>query len=432
MASLKAKAAVLWQSPSLWLLGSNLLTRGLSFIVTLLIARTVGVAALGMYSSTLISAASLTTPISQAMANSATLMAAREAGGVASWRKVLAANAWVLGVCALLAVAGPWFLYARTDTQDSFGVMPAVGYTVVAALALGQLLSQFMLGLAHGTHLSRQSAWVVTAVMLIGLLSCWPVIQIWGLTGALVQAALVMAAPGLLLWLHARCQSAAISAAEARAGYQDAWARFSHALPSIGSTFINNGTNWLCCIYWVLQHHGHTGVGLVAIGLQWAVIMQLPVNSWGGRIVHALGAAAEQGPSALKKETAFQVRRCVGVTVLMGLGISALSPWIADLYQADRHMLIALILINGLATVVSSVNYVFERVFFCLDSQRVWLATSMFTYAIQLVFTAFAIPHSLLAVAWGNLLAVSLIMVIVFLHLRWRWRQTATVGPAHS
>ena len=94
MASLKAKAAVLWQSPSLWLLGSNLLTRGLSFIVTLLIARTVGVAALGMYSSTLISAASLTTPISQAMANSATLMAAREAGGVSSWRKVLAANAW--------------------------------------------------------------------------------------------------------------------------------------------------------------------------------------------------------------------------------------------------------------------------------------------------------------------------------------------------
>ena len=55
----------------------------------------------------------------------------------------------------------------------------------------------------------------------------------------------------------------------------------------------------------------------------------------------------------------------------------------------------------------------------------------MFTYAIQLVFTAVAIPHSLLAVAWGNLLAVLLIMAIVFLHLRWRWRQTA-VGPAHS
>ncbi len=431
MASLKAKAALLWQSPSLWLLGSNLLTRGLSFVVTLLIARTVGVAALGMYSSTLISAASLTTPISQAMANSATLMAAREAGGVSSWRKVLAANAWVLSACALLALAGPWFLYARTGTKDSFGVMPEVGYAVVAALALGQLLSQFMLGLAHGTHLSRQAAWVVTAMMLLGLLSCWPVIQIWGLTGALVQAALVMAAPGLLLWLYTRRQSAAVSPAEARAGHQDAWARFSHALPSIGSTFINNGTNWLCCIYWVLQHHGHAGVGLVAIGLQWAVIMQLPVNSWGGRIVHALGTAASQGPSALKKETALQVRRCVGVTVLTGLGVSALSPWIADLYQADRHMLIALILINGLAAVVSSINYVFERVFFCLDSQRVWLATSMFTYAIQLVFTAVAIPHSLLAVAWGNLLAVLLIMAIVFLHLRWRWRQTA-VGPAHS
>lgn len=422
MAALRARAIALWHSPSLWLVGSNLLTRVLSFVVTLLISRTSGMGTLGAYSSLLISAASLTTPVSQAMANSATLMVTRRPD-TQSWRRVLTGNAWVLSGCALLVVLGPWFLFSRTDGQGSPGLPPALGYAVVAALALGQLLSQFMLGLAHGANRSRQASWLVAAVMLAGIASCWLVIQTWGLAGALVQAAVVMAAPGILLWLYVMRRATPTSAIDTVADRQDAWQRFTHALPSIGSTFINNATNWLCCIYWVLQHHGHVGVGLVTIGLQWAVMMQLPVNSWGGRIVHALGTASAEGHAALKRETAHQVRRCVGVSLLTGAAVVVMSPWIADLYHADRNMLIGLFVINGLATVVASANYVFERVFFCLESQRMWLLTSMIAYVVQLAFTMIAIPHSLLAVAWGNLLAVTTIAVIVYLHLRSRWRE---------
>ncbi len=421
----------LWHSPSLWLVGSQLLTRLLGFVVSLLISRTAGVASLGLYSSVLISAASLTTPVSQALANSATLMAARHAqaglGHQAAWRAVLAGNARVLGLCGALALVGPWFLLSRTQAEGGeggFGVVStALLYGTVAVLALGQLLSHFMLGLAHGANRSREASWLTAGVMVLALLSCATVLYRFGLQGALIQAALVVAAPGLLLWwgVMRRRAAPAVAIADQRA---EAHQRFVQAMPNIGSTFINNGTNWLCCIYWVQQHHGNLGVGLVAIGLQWMAVMQLPVGSWGGRIVHALATSSAQGPAELLAEMGRQVRRCLLVSLFMGLGVMLVSPWIADLYNADRQMLIGLLAINAAASTLAGATYVYERVFFCLDNQRMWLLVSMGAYLVQMVFTVVTIAYSLYAVALGNLLAIATIGVIVHVHLRSRLKKT--------
>lgn len=423
MATAQERAARLWQSPSLWLVGSNLLTRLLGFVVSLLISRLAGVASLGVYSSVLISAASLTTPVSQALANSATLMVAHQQG-TQGWRRVLAGHAPVLGLCAAVVLLGPWFLLSRTADEGFGGVDTALVYGVVAMLALGQLLSHFMLGLAHGANRSLQVSWLVSAVMVVALITCAPMLNWFGMSGALLQAALVVAAPGVVLWFvvmrRRRAAAAADSPADAPAVRQEAWQRFGQAMPNIGSTFINNGTNWLCSIYWVQQHHGHLGVGLVAIGLQWMAVMQLPVGSWGGRIVHGLATASRQGPGELRAEMGRQVRKCVLVSLAMGLAVMAVSPWIADLYNADRQLLIGLLAINAAASVLAGATYVFERVFFCLDSQRMWLWVSMGAYVVQLAFTVVAVRHSLYAVALGNLLAIATIGVIVHFHLRSR------------
>ena len=75
--------------------------------------------------------------------------------------------------------------------------------------------------------------------------------------------------------------------------------------------------------------------------------------------------------------------------------------------------------INALATVLAGINVVYERVFFCLGTQRPWLFLSILAYAVQLVVTWMLIPHAVQAVAVGNLMASVTVMVGVTWYL-WR------------
>src|SRR5690606_22408222 len=130
------------------------------------------------------------------------------------------------------------------------------------------------------------------------------------------------------------------------------------------------------------------------------------------------------GPAELRAEMGRQVRRCVAVSLAMGLGVLLVSPWIADLYNADRQLLIGLLAINAAASTLAGATYVFERVFFCLDNQRMWLMVSAGAYLVQMVFTVVAIRYSLYAVALCNLLDIATIGVIVHVHLRSRLKKT--------
>ena len=183
----------------------------------------------------------------------------------------------------------------------------------------------------------------------------------------------------------------------------------------MGATVANNATNWLACIYLAERAHGAVGVGQVAIGLQWMALMLLPLTSWNGRVMRALALAHGEGAPVLKGVLAGQVRRCVLITMLASAVAAAATPWIAELYRVDVAVLWGLMLVNALAAVLFAVNFVYERVCFCLGTQGVWLKMSMAAYLVQLVFTFSFIRESIWVVALGNLLGIGILLIL----MRW-------------
>jgi O-antigen/teichoic acid export membrane protein len=429
MMGLRAIGERVWQkrhSPELWLLASNLMMRGLGFVVSLLVSRMAGVNALGLYSGLLITGASPTTPVSAVLSNNATLLAVRHHGAV-PLASLLRAHGPVFLLSALMAGVGCWVMLVSSNLMDSSLVSARTVAIVAAGLVLGQLVTQLAVGLSHGADLSRQSSMVICAAVALSLLLAYPVLLSFGLAGVMLQAMAFALAPGLVLSLWfmrrragpvskdggpegTRAEVDAALAAETAQG-------FRHALPNVLATVVNNATNWVSCIYLAERYHGHAGLGLVAIGLQWMALMQLPVTSWSGRIMRDLAVAKGASPDAFRREIWRQARKCVAVSFLASAAVLTLSGWVAGLYKADAQVLFGLFAVNALAATLAGVNVVYERAFFCMGSQRPWLLISVGAYVVQLLVTLAFIRHGVLAVAAGNLVAIVLVLVLVSVYL---------------
>ena len=409
------------RSPEVALLGSNLLARALGFVASLLVSRSLGVASLGVYSGVLITTASPTTPMSAVLANNATMLAVRHRADASMWQ-LLVSHAGLLLGSLLAAALGCGLMLASGNLLSSPLLDVRVLWLVAAGLVLGQLLSQVAMGVCHGADLSRQAAWVSGGITLTALLLVYPVLHYFGLAGVMVQAMLVAVLPALAMafLLRRGTQAAHASRVPRAALSQQVKALFWQAAPNMGATVVNNATNWVSCIYLAERFHGHEGLGLVAISLQWSALMLLPVTSWSGRVMRALTLAHEQGPAALQHEMARQIRRCVGVTLLAVLPVLVLGHVIAMLYKADAALLWPMLAINGLSALLAAVNVVYERAYFCLGEQRPWLRVSVLAYAAQMLLTLVMIHWTLLAVAVGNLLAIAMVMVVVSFNLKQR------------
>ncbi|WP_290868581.1 hypothetical protein [Aquabacterium sp.] len=407
------------RSPEAWLLASNLGSRLLGFVVSLLMSRLGGVQALGLYSGLLITSASPTTPMSAVLANNATILAARHHASL-PMRRLLRAQWGVALASALMSVALCWGMLSVSGLGRSGLLAWHSVMTVAAGMVLGQVLTQTVVGLCHGAALSLQASWVVSAVTLVALLLAYPLIAVWGVAGGLWQAVGVALLPGVLLglWLWRRAGESEDAQEQAASMAGEARQQWRQAIPNILATVLNNATNWISCIYLAERFHGHAGLGLVAIGLQWMALMQLPLSSWGGRVMRALAVAHGQSAGALGAELVRQFKRCGVVSMGAACLVWAGAGLVADLYKVDRQTLVALFAINAAASALSSVNFVGERVFFCLGSQRPWLLMSVLAYVAQMGLTWVLIPHSILAVALGNLLAIALMAVMVMAWFR--------------
>lgn len=403
-------------SPELWLLASNVLSRLLGFVVSLLVSRLLGVQALGMYSGLLVTTASPTTPMASALANNATMLSSR-GGGLRALPGLLRAHGLVLLASAGVAYTACLAMLYSVALHDSVNLAWSGVALVAAVLVLGQLLTPFLMGLAHGLNLSLGVAMVTMIWTGLALLLVYPVVLWFGLSGALWQAALVGLLPALTLiaWMLWRtsAQRAEQQAVRLQHDSSEAWKYFKLAIPSMGATVLNNGVNWLACIYLAERFHGSVGVGLVAIGLQWMALMLLPLTSWNGRVMRALAVSHAESAQAFQGALRIQVRRCLLITLLTSGLVVACTPWIASLYRVEEADLWGLVLINGLAACFFAVVFVYERACFCLGIQRTWLWVSGGAYLVQLVLTWWLIPQAIWMVAMGNLVANALLMLVI-------------------
>lgn len=385
--------------------------------MTLVIARMCGPSSVGGYSAMLITCSSPTAPMALAMANSSSLMAT-EHGRAQGMQRILWANARNLVVSALLASAGAGFLLWVSGMNSLPGVPQGFQWIVALGLVVGMLLAPVTMGMAHGMGLSRAAAQWVSLVQFAGLLSVYPVVRWGGLSAALILTMIVTMGPMLVALLGWHGAAAKDALAPLGVLKQEAKHRFQQALPNVMSTVINNATNWLACIYLANRFHGHDGVAVVAVSLQWLALVQLPVSSYSGRLMYDLGVANQAGHAALAKVMKRAVIVCVGVTAVMTVLIGCASPWIADLYKLNRDTFVSLLVVGGGAATLSGVTLVYERVFFCLSSQRPWLLLSTLAYLCQLALTFALIPHSILAVPVGNAVGVAVLAIGVHVYLK--------------
>jgi O-antigen/teichoic acid export membrane protein len=380
------------RSAEVMLVLSGLLQRGFGFLSSLLLARLVGVEAVGLYTSLQISSSSLTSPLSAPLANSATLVATEHKGKV-SLRGLVLAHLPPLAATSLLAALGSsalviWWASQTTAWQQWPLWLPIFFVSLLSVSTLG---NQMMAGLLHGAGKSLPLARVTMACTVLGILSCWPVAAYFGVAGALSLAAMVLALPVVILAGLALREKPAQSLPAH--GLQGAISSgFKMALPNMLSTLIHNVVTWYCCIYLVQDRQGPSAVGLVTIGLQWMMLMQLPSLAWGGRMVADMGAAHQQSEQALQAATRHWLKKSAWSTASIGLGVASVANVIANMYHLENTVLPWLLAVNALASVLLASTFVQERAFFCLGRQRAWLALTLLGDVIQLGIT----------VAWGT------------------------------
>jgi len=398
------------RSANVMLVLSGLLQRGFGFLVSLVLARQVGLDAVGMYTSLQISSSSVTSPLSVPLANSATLVSTDHKGQV-SLMALMSAHLPALAVTGLLAALGSGSLMLWSASQTAAWQQWPVWLPIlfVSLLSVATLAGQMMAGLFHGADKSLSLAHVTMVCTALGILACWPVATYGGITGALCLATGVVALPSLLL-VGLVLPEKNTGSATNRELRRAVASGVRLALPNVASTLIHNAVNWYCCIYLIQHSHGASGVGLVTIGLQWMMLMQLPTMAWGGRMVADMGAAQQQSPEDLRQMTRHWLRKCAWSTALIGVGVSGASTLIAHLYRLQETPLPWVLMANAVGSLLLACTFVLERTFFCQGKQRAWLFLSLLGDAIQMTATVMLVKHSVLVASVGCICSALLIL----------------------
>lgn len=408
-----ASLAMQWQqSAKLMLIFASLIQRGFGFLTTLVLARLAGIESVGLYTSLQISASSIATTVSVPLSNSATLVTSRHLGQ--GLRSLLAAHTGVISLTALSMVMACIALMHFSNLSDKArSIWPWwAPVLAVSLLALSQLLSQVMAGLFHGAGRSLPVARLTLISTGVGIVLCWPTAHVAGVPGLLGLSIAVVMLPAMIMMRQAwrDAQQPNTNSPPEQDLKASVWQSAQHALPSIASTLMRNGASWFCCIYLAQALHGAAGVGLVSIGLQWMMLMQFPVSALGGQMVADLGQASSVGDQALRQVAQRWLKRCLWTTVLISVGVVAASPLITWLYKQSGSPLLWILLINAAVSVIISMNYVHERVFFCREWQKRWLVLSLLGDLAQVTFTLTLAHHSILIIAAGGLVSASLVM----------------------
>lgn len=402
--------------PHAWLVLGLLLSRATGFLIGLVLARSAGASALGLYSAVMNTAAPLVSPISHAMINNNTLMASerRDTGLRGLWRAQLVIT------LITLALALPLFawLFGRAVGHDTLEAWQW-GWVLVGAgsVVLSQLGTPMVAALLHGEGRFRAAGQWSVLTGALGLAAVVPVVWAFGLAGALGLAA----ASALLAWLLLsadvlRRHRGERAAASVRGPIL---ARLRAALPAITGMGLNGGVNWLCTIYLVHAYWRTEGVGVLGVGLQWSTLMLIPATSWGGMTLALIGQAQRSGDrAALAATLRAQLARNGGATLVAALAVVAATGMLEDLYRLQGNGLPLVLCAFAAAAVVSSINNVFERLWWAAGRQRSWFAWQCTAFALQVGTTLWLLPHHLAFAGMGVLVAGLTLLLCSLLGLR--------------
>lgn len=401
-----------------WLLLGMLLSRAAGFLTSLLLARAAGASALGVYTTVMNTAAPLVAPVSHAMINTGTLMAADSCGTNlrALWRAQLALCA------AAMAIALPlfaWLFDRAVGAGELQGGERAWALLGAAAVMISQLATPVVAALLHGEGRFREAGRCSVLAGAIGLAAVVPVVGYFGLAGALgLAAANALLACGLVSAELLRRHPGAGSGGAASL-VRPLLSRLRAALPAVAGLGLNGAASWLCTVYLVNVHWGSSGMGVLGVGLQWSTLMLMPATSWGGMTLALLGDAWRSGNRAtLKTALRAQLLRNGATTLAAGVVVMAAAGLLERLYRMEDSGLVVVLAAFALAAVVTSLNNVFERLWWAAGRQRAWFSWQCLALALQIGTTLWLLPMHLAYAGIGVLVAAITLSACSLLALR--------------
>ena len=318
--------------------------------------------------------------------------------------------ALVLSVLSALALV---LLYEFTldGTASRSPVLLAVGVCVVVGQIVGGVSLGFLYGAGEFTLAARITALVAMAVCLLA----YPAIQHFGLHGALALLLVASLLPPILMGAKVltKKHSAVVTLTAGPNAWRSVNSRFIRAWPSVAAATVNNGVNWLCTIYLVQSAFGASGVGVVAVAVQWLNLMLIPATSWGGVSLKALTDVVASGNEKAAWSTAAGLmRKNILVTFVLAGSIALGSGLIARAYGLQNTDVALLISLNATCAIVASINNIFERFLLALDRQGWWFVFSLAAFLVQAAVTYLFIAKGLW-VAGTGVLAASMVLCLL-------------------
>lgn len=422
-----ARLRPMLSGPHAWLVLGLLLSRATGFLIGLVLARSAGASALGLYSTVMNTAAPLVSPVSHAMINNNTLMASeqRDQGLRGLWRAQL-----VITLIAM-ALTLPLFalLFSRAVGHDT--LEPAQwGWALVGAgsVVVSQLGTPMVAALLHGEGRFRAAGQWSVLTGVLGLAAVLPVVWAFGLAGALGLAATSAVLAWLLLsgdLLRRHRTEQTVAAVRG-----PILARLRKALPAITGMGLNGSVNWLCTIYLVHAYWRAEGVGVLGVGLQWSTLILIPATSWGGMTLALIGQAHRAGDRAvLVGALRQQLLRNGGATLVAALAVVAGAGLLTDLYRMQGTGLPMVLCAFAAAAFFGSLNGVFERLWWAAGRQRSWFIWQCMAFVMQIGTTLWLLPHHLAFAGIGVLVAALTLSLCSVLALRSHLRDMRGNGP---
>ncbi|MBT9460169.1 MAG: hypothetical protein IV084_00730 [Rugosibacter sp.] len=398
------------------MLFASLSTRGAGFLTSLLIARLAGASALGTYSALVNTAASVATPFTQVLTNTATVLGSEGSRGEAENYRALAKASFFLAlVLSFFSAVVLVLLYEFMLDGDAPNSLLLVTTGVFAVI--GQVIGAVSLGFLYGAGEFMLASRISFLVAVVICLIAYPAIQNYGLHGALALLLPASLLPPVLMGARVLTRNRTankVRKPRSEAG-QDVRLRFARALPSVVAITINNGVNWFCTIYLAHSVFGVAGVGVVAVAAQWLNLMLIPATSWGGVSLKVLTDAIASGnEKTVWHASVGLMRKNFLVTIALAGSIALASGLIARAYGLSDTDVALLICVNALCAIVAAINNVFERFLLALDRQGWWLFFSLISFSAQMAVTVLFIAKGLWIVPVGVLVASIILCLLSY------------------